>query len=37
MEPTEAQDEIVVDYNADGGVVGVELVSLGEENFAHEF
>jgi uncharacterized protein YuzE len=27
-EPTEAQDEVVVDYDAAGGVVGIELVSL---------
>jgi integrase len=28
-EPSEAQDEVVVDYDASGGVVGIELVSLG--------
>jgi len=33
-EPTEAQYEVVVDYDAAGGVVGVELVSLGPDMFA---
>jgi uncharacterized protein YuzE len=33
-EPTEAEDDVVVDYDASGGVVGVELVSLGLEVFA---
>jgi hypothetical protein len=33
-EPTETQDEVVVDYDAAGGVVGIELVSLGPEMFA---
>jgi hypothetical protein len=32
-EPTEAQDEVVVDYDAVGGIVGIELVSLGPEMF----
>jgi uncharacterized protein YuzE len=32
-EPTEAQDEVVVDYDAVGGVVGIELVSLGLKMF----
>jgi uncharacterized protein YuzE len=30
-EPTEAQDEVVVDYDAAGAVVGIELVSLGPD------
>lgn len=33
-EPTEEQDEVVVDYDAAGQVVGVELVSLGVEAIA---
>lgn len=30
-EPTETDDEVIVDYATDGGVVGVELVSLSAE------
>lgn len=33
-EPTETQDEVVVDYDAAGQVVGIELVSLGSEMIA---
>ncbi len=30
-EPTEADDEVVVDYDAQGDVVGIELVSISNE------
>lgn len=30
-EPTEIDDEVIVDYDADGNVVGIELVSISNE------
>ncbi|MFY9780671.1 MAG: DUF2283 domain-containing protein [Candidatus Baltobacteraceae bacterium] len=33
-EPTEIDDEVIVDYDADGSIVGIELVSISNETIS---